>query len=33
MGTSGSRNPTLTGQALAWRTADHLIRNWSTIAR
>ena len=31
MGTSGSRNPTLTVQALAWRTADHLARNWSAI--
>ena len=32
MGTSGARNPTLTAQALAWRTADHLAQNWSTIA-
>jgi gluconate 2-dehydrogenase alpha chain len=32
MGTSGAHNPTLTVQALAWRTADHLIRNWKTIA-
>jgi len=32
MGTSGARNPTLTIQALAWRTADHLIKNWKTIA-
>jgi gluconate 2-dehydrogenase alpha chain len=31
MGTSGARNPTLTAQALAWRTADHLIKNWKTI--
>jgi len=31
MGTSGSRNPTLTVQALAWRTADHLIDNWRSI--
>ena len=30
MGTSGSRNPTLTVQALAWRTADHLVKNWRT---
>ena len=30
MGTSGARNPTLTVQALAWRTADHLVKNWST---
>ena len=28
MGTSGSRNPTLTVQALAWRTADHLANTW-----
>jgi gluconate 2-dehydrogenase alpha chain len=33
MGTSGARNPTLTAQALAWRTAEHLVRNWSTIAQ
>lgn len=32
MGSSGARNPTLTAQALAWRTADHLIRNWKSIA-
>ena len=32
MGTSGSHNPTLTAQALAWRTAEHLVENWSTIA-
>ena len=32
MGTSGAHNPTLTAQALAWRTADHLAKNWSTIA-
>jgi gluconate 2-dehydrogenase alpha chain len=32
MGTSGARNPTLTAQALAWRTAEHLIRNWKSIA-
>ena len=31
MGTHGARNPTLTIQALAWRTADHLIRNWKSI--
>ena len=31
MGTSGSRNPTLTAQALAWRTADHLAKNWKSI--
>jgi gluconate 2-dehydrogenase alpha chain len=33
MGTSGSRNPTLTVQALAWRTAEHLAQNWNLIAR
>ncbi|MCY3730994.1 MAG: GMC oxidoreductase, partial [Rhodospirillaceae bacterium] len=32
MGTSGARNPTLTAQALAWRTAQHLAENWSMIA-
>ncbi len=32
MGTSGARNPTLTAQALAWRTAEHLVRVWSSIA-
>jgi gluconate 2-dehydrogenase alpha chain len=31
MGTSGARNPTLTAQALAWRTADYLVRNWKTV--
>ena len=31
MGTSGARNPTLTAQALAWRTAAHLVENWSTV--
>jgi gluconate 2-dehydrogenase alpha chain len=30
MGTSGARNPTLTIQALAWRAADHLIKNWKS---
>ena len=30
MGTSGSRNPTLTAQALAWRTAQHLADNWKS---
>jgi gluconate 2-dehydrogenase alpha chain len=33
MGTSGARNPTLTAQALAWRTAEHLVNNWKTIAK
>jgi gluconate 2-dehydrogenase alpha chain len=28
MGTSGARNPTLTAQALAWRTAEHLPKTW-----
>jgi gluconate 2-dehydrogenase alpha chain len=31
MGTSGARNPTLTVQALAWRTAEHLVKNWKSI--
>jgi gluconate 2-dehydrogenase alpha chain len=31
MGTSGAHNPTLTAQALAWRTAQHLTVNWRTI--
>ncbi len=32
MGTSGAHNPTLTVQALAWRTAEHLVENWKGIA-
>jgi len=32
MGTSGARNPTLTLQALAWRTADFVVKNWKSIA-
>jgi gluconate 2-dehydrogenase alpha chain len=32
MGTHGARNPTLTLQALAWRTADHLLKSWRSIA-
>ena len=32
MGTSGARNPTLTVQALAWRTADYLAKNWKSVA-
>ena len=31
MGTNGARNPTLTLQALAWRSADHLTKNWKSI--
>jgi gluconate 2-dehydrogenase alpha chain len=31
MGTSGARNPTLTVQALAWRTADYLAKNWKNV--
>ncbi len=31
MGTSGARNPTLTAQALAWRTAEYLAKNWKTL--
>ncbi len=30
--TAGARNPTLTIQAMAWRTADHLVKNWKSIA-
>ena len=33
MGTSGSKNPTLTAQALAWRTADRLATNWKQITQ
>ncbi len=32
MGTSGAHNPTLTAQALAWRTAEHLAANWKAIS-
>lgn len=32
MGTSGARNPTLTAQALSWRTADYLANNWRSLA-
>ena len=32
MGTSGAHNPTLTAQALGWRTAEYLIKNWNGIA-
>ena len=31
MGIHGARNPTLTIQALAWRTAEHLTKNWKGI--
>ncbi|MEP7365784.1 MAG: GMC family oxidoreductase [Acidobacteriota bacterium] len=31
MGTSGAHNPTLTVQALSWRTAEHLAKNWKSI--
>jgi gluconate 2-dehydrogenase alpha chain len=31
MGTSGARNPTQTVQALAWRTAEYLVKNWKSI--
>lgn len=31
MGTSGARNPTLTVQALSWRTAEHIVDNWQTL--
>jgi gluconate 2-dehydrogenase alpha chain len=33
MGTSGARNPTLTAQALAWRTAEHLAKSWKEIVK
>ena len=33
MGTSGARNPTLTAQALAWRTGEHLAGNWKAIVQ
>ena len=33
MGTSGARNPTLTAQALAWRTGEYLAKNWKSVAR
>jgi gluconate 2-dehydrogenase alpha chain len=31
MGTSGCHNPTETIQALGWRTAEHLAKNWKNI--
>jgi gluconate 2-dehydrogenase alpha chain len=33
MGTSGAHNPTHTIQALAWRTAEHVVKNWKSIAK
>jgi gluconate 2-dehydrogenase alpha chain len=33
MGTSGAHNPTLTAQALAWRTAEHLATSWAGITK
>ncbi len=33
MGTSGARNPTLTLQALAWRTAEHVVEDWKRIVK
>ncbi len=32
MGTSGAHNPTHTVQALAWRTADHIVQHWKSIS-
>ena len=32
LGLHGARNPTETIQALAWRTAEHLVKNWKSIA-
>lgn len=31
MGTSGARNPTLTVQALSWRTAEYIVDNWQSL--
>jgi len=28
----GGSNPTLTLQAVAWRSAEHLVQNWRSIA-
>jgi len=33
MGASGAHNPTLTAQALAWRTAEHLVKNWKDVTQ
>jgi gluconate 2-dehydrogenase alpha chain len=32
IGTSGAHNPTLTAQALAWRTSERLVKNFNAIA-
>ena len=32
MGTSGARNPTLTAQALAWRTAEYVTKNFAALS-
>jgi hypothetical protein len=32
MGVAGGHNPTLTVQALAWRTAAHVVREFKNIA-
>jgi gluconate 2-dehydrogenase alpha chain len=31
MGSSGARNPTLTLQAIAWRSAEYLVKNWKSV--
>jgi gluconate 2-dehydrogenase alpha chain len=31
MGSSGGHNPTQTVQALAWRTSEHIVKNWKSI--
>jgi gluconate 2-dehydrogenase alpha chain len=31
MGTSGAHNPTHTIQALAWRTAEHIVKEWKSL--
>ncbi|MCG8415228.1 MAG: GMC family oxidoreductase, partial [Pseudomonadales bacterium] len=32
MGTSGARNPTLTVQALSWRTAEYIVDNFQSLS-
>jgi gluconate 2-dehydrogenase alpha chain len=32
LGMGGGHNPTLTVQALAWRTGEHIVKNWRSIA-